>query len=426
MSAEAGNPDWKKIKEIFHEALRREPPDRELFLNESCDGDLGLRLEVESLLFSLDHARTFLEEPAFISTPGQNVVWQFRSGEIVSHYRIVEPIGAGGMGQVYLAEDQKLHRQVALKILPIEVLEDIDRLRRFKREALAISALNHPNILTIFEFDDVDGVPSLASEYVRGNTLRERLEAAPLEVDVAVDIAVQVASALQTAHEAGVIHRDIKPENIMIRDDGYVKVLDFGLAKLTGDMRSRETERTQTQAFSLPGVIMGTTAYMSPEQARSKSIDSRTDIFSFGIVLYEMLSGRPPFSGETATDVIAEIIQKDPPNVSTQNSAVRAELDQIVIKCLQKDRADRYQTAADLLVDLRSLSKPGVARTITDDGETKPHETSDSEKPMIEAGDRSTSDERVMRFGLAFAVAALTLLLGIAAAAYWYFVRVDR
>jgi serine/threonine protein kinase len=426
MNTDDGNPDWKKIKEIFHEALRREPAERESFLNRSCDGDLGLRIEVESLLYSLDQAKTFLEEPAFISTPGRDVVWQFQNGEIVSHYRIVEPIGAGGMGQVYLAEDQKLHRQVALKILPAEVLEDIDRLRRFKREALAISALNHPNILTIFEFDDVDGVPSLASEYVRGKTLRNKLDNGRLEVDIAVDIAVQVASALQTAHEAGVIHRDIKPENIMIRDDGYVKVLDFGLAKLTGDMRSRETERTQTQAFSLPGIIMGTTAYMSPEQARSKTIDSRTDIFSFGIVLYEMLSGRPPFEGETATDVIAEIIQKDPPNVSTHNSAIPDALDRIVNKCLKKDRDERYQTASDLLVDLRSLSKPVIARTITDDGETKPHEISDLGQPMIEAGDRSISDDSVMRFGLAFAVAALTLLLGIAAAAYWYFVRVSR
>lgn len=426
MNAEAGNPDWKKIKEIFHEALRREPPDRELFLNESCDGDLGLRLEVESLLFSLDHAKTFLEEPAFISTAGKNVAWQFHNGEIVSHYEIVEPIGAGGMGQVYLAEDQKLHRQVALKILPVEVLEDIDRLRRFKREAMAISALNHPNILTIFEFDDVDGVPALASEYIRGNTLRERLGKGPLEMDAAADIAVQVASALQTAHEAGVIHRDIKPENIMIRDDGYVKVLDFGLAKLTGDMRSRETERTQTQAFSLPGVIMGTTAYMSPEQARSKTIDSRTDIFSFGIVLYEMLSGCPPFAGETATDVIAEIIQKDPPNVSSLNSAIPDELERIVDKCLKKDRDERYQTAADLLVDLRALSKPFAARGIRDDAEAESHDTSKLPNTMVEPADQSTPERSVMRYGLAFAVAALTLILGIAAVSYWYLVLANK
>lgn len=421
MNAEA---DWNRIKEIFHEALRREPPDRELFLNESCDGDLGLRLEVESLLFSLDHAKTFLEEPAFISTAGKNVAWQFHNGEIVSHYRIVEPIGAGGMGQVYLAEDQKLHRQVALKILPVEVLEDIDRLRRFKREAMAISALNHPNILTIFEFDDeVDGVPSLASEYIKGNTLRQRLEKGPLEVDCAVDIAVQVASALQTAHEAGVIHRDIKPENIMIRDDGYVKVLDFGLAKFTGEMRSRETERTQTQAFSLPGVIMGTTAYMSPEQARSKTIDSRTDIFSFGIVLYEMLAGRPPFAGETVTDVIAEIIQKDPPSVSSHNSTVPDKLEGIVDKCLRKDRDERYQTVSDLLVDLRGLSKPVIARDTGRKNEKEPVDTEEISKTLVAPSYRSSPDHWTKRYLVAFGLAAVALLLFVAAASYWYLDR---
>ena len=421
MNAEAGNPDWKKIKEIFHEALRREPKDREIFLNESCDGDLGLRLEVESLLFSLDQARTFLEEPAFISEPGQAILWQFQNGEIVSHYRIVEPIGAGGMGQVYLAEDQKLHRQVALKILPAEVLEDIDRLRRFKREALAISALNHPNILTIFEFDDVGGVPSLASEYVRGTTLRDALKNGPLEIDTAIDIAMQVASALQTAHDAGVIHRDIKPENIMIRDDRYVKVLDFGLAKLTGDMRSEENERTHTQAFSLPGIIMGTAAYMSPEQARSKSIDPRTDIFSFGVVLYEMLAGRPPFAGETATDIIAEIIQKEPASASLYNSAVPVELDRIVNRCLEKDRKDRYQKAADLLVDLREFSK---LTTSLDTFPNSPTETQPTQVLLTESIHRTIDAPRMGPFRkLLWPATLLSVILIFGIAGYYWFVK---
>jgi len=423
MSAEVANRDWKKIKEIFHEALRQEQSSRDAFLNESCNDDIDLRIEVESLLLSLDQAKTFLEEPAMIVPSDEKVGWQFRNGEIVSHYQIIEPIGVGGMGQVYLAEDKKLHRQVALKILPGEVLEDIDRLRRFKREALAVSALNHPNILTIFEFDDVDGLPLLASEYVRGSTLRETLEKGQMEVETATDIAVQVASALHTAHEAGVIHRDIKPENIMIRNDGYVKVLDFGLAKLTGDMRSKETATTRTQDFSLPGLIMGTATYMSPEQARSKSIDTRTDIFSFGIVLYEMLSGRPPFAGETTTDIIAEIIQKEPDDVRSYNSAVPDELDRIITKCLEKDGNDRYQTAADLLVDLRSLSKPAVASQTIPDRELESQPERDfSASPTETLGEDLGPANSRTRFRLGMAAVGI-LILGIVAAYYWFFIR---
>lgn len=356
MDAEVENRDWRKVKEIFHQALRLGPSDREAYLQESCGDDPTLRIEVESLLISLDEAKTFLEQPPTLLWSDSEMSWQFRSGDLISHYRILKPIGVGGMGQVYLAEDENLHRKVALKILPHDVVEDIDRLRRFKREAFAVSSLNHPNILTIFEFVEVDGVPVLASEYVRGCTLRNRITERELDVDAATDIAIQIASALQTAHDAGVIHRDIKPENIMIRDDGYVKVLDFGLAKLIGDLRSRETGETQTQSFSMPGLIMGTVTYMSPEQARSMPIDARTDIFSLGIVLYEMVSGRVPFAGQTSTDVIAEIIQVDPPNASSYNPAVPEQMDRMIKKCLEKNRGDRYQSIGELLADLCALS----------------------------------------------------------------------
>ena len=355
-SADAAQERWKRVKELFHEALRLEPGQRDAFLDRSCDGDAELRIEVESLLLSLNEAETFLEEPVLLTAPEGEVPWQFSRNQLVSHYRILEPIGAGGMAEVYLAEDTKLHRQVALKVLPSGVLQDIDRLRRFKREALAVSALNHPNILTIFEFDSVNGINLLATEFVKGKTLRQAMRDGSLEVSDATEIAIQIASALETAHDAGVTHRDIKPENIMIRNDGYVKVLDFGLAKLNGEIRSLETSG-HSQSFSLPGLIMGTVTYMSPEQARSKSIDSRTDIFSFGIVFYEMLTGRPPFTGESMTDVIAEIIQKEPPPASSLNPAVPDSIDLIVAKCLEKDRNDRYQTAAELLTDLRAIPR---------------------------------------------------------------------
>lgn len=410
-------------KEIFHEALRREPAERDVFLDGSCHGDPHLRIEVESLLISLNEAETFLEKPVLLASSEREIHWQFSNDEVISHYRIIEPIGAGGMAEVYLAEDERLHRQVALKVLPSEVLQDVDRLRRFKREALAVSALNHPNILTIFEFDSVDGINLLASEYVRGKTLCETLRDGSLEVPDAIDIAVQVASALQTAHNAGVIHRDIKPENIMIRDDGYVKVLDFGLAKLTGEMRSRENDRTHTQAFSMPGLIMGTATYMSPEQARSKSIDSRTDIFSFGIVLYEMLAGRAPFSGETTTDIIAEIIQKEPSSASVHNSAVPDKLDRIINKCLEKDRNDRYQTASDLLVDLREVSRPAGSKDDRPDARVKSTDDQMSETQIMRSAADTIAPTSAKQYFVAAAVTSVLLILGIIAASYWYLGR---
>ena len=422
MSAEGGNTDWKKIKELFHEALRLGASEREAFLNERCAGDLHLRIEVETLLLSLEHAETFLEVPAIVSSMDGAVEWQFKEGDVVSHYQIIEPIGAGGMGQVYLAQDKKLHREVALKILPTEVLHNIDRLRRFKREALAVSALNHPNILTIFEFDEVDGVPLLASEHVKGRTLRETLEDGPLEIELALDIAIQVASALQTAHRAGVIHRDIKPENIMIRSDGYVKVLDFGLAKLTGDLRSKENDRTQTQAFSLPGLIMGTATYMSPEQARSTSIDSRTDIFSLGIVIYEMLTGHPPFDGDTMADIIAAIIQKDPPKTSTQNPAVPPEMDAIVAKCLEKDPGERYQTLDDLLLDLRAVPGPVPSRATRTGPEPQANTTAVLAATTVESGTKTHTAQSKKSYALPLAAGVL-LIIGVVSGVYWYLNR---
>ncbi len=419
MNAELANLRWKKVKDVFHEALRLPTSERDVFLNEACKDDIDLRIEIESLLLSLDEAKSFLEEPPLMLSSEREVAWLFQNGEMVSHYRIVESIGVGGMGQIYLAEDQKLHRQVALKVLPSKVLEDSDRLRRFKREALAVSALNHPNILTIFEFDDVNGVPLLASEYVSGATLRERLANGPLTHDVATNIALQVASALQTAHDAGVIHRDIKPENIMIRGDGYVKVLDFGLAKLTGDMRSRETDSAHTQAFSLPGMIMGTATYMSPEQARSRSVDPRTDIFSFGIVLYEMLTGKTPFSGQTTTDIIAEIIQKEPTHANVHNPTVPHELNRITMMCLEKDRSTRYQTAADVLVDLRASSTPAAVEVPSDIAEAELQLTPTVPK-MISVD--SNSFEGVENLKLA-GLATVIIILATLVVFYWYFAR---
>src|SRR5688572_3897389 len=279
----------------------------------------------------------------------------------ISHYRILEKLGAGGMGVVYLAEDTKLGRKVALKILGEDYTTNRDRLNRFEQEACAASALNHPNILTIHEVGLDDGRHFIATEYIDGKTLRRKMAGSSLETQLILDIAVQVASALEEAHAAGIVHRDIKPDNIMIRRNGYVKVLDFGLAKLTERASEREPSDGEASTRVLvqtdAGVVMGTSHYMSPEQARGKPVDARSDIWSLGVVMYEMIAGRTPFEGETSTDVIVAITQKEPPPLARFAPDVPAELDWIVMKALRKDRDERYQTIKELITDLRRLKQ---------------------------------------------------------------------
>ena len=278
----------------------------------------------------------------------------------LSHYRIVSKLGAGGMGEVYLAQDTKLDRKVAIKLLNQEFSKDSDRLNRFIQEAKAASALNHPNILTVYEIGEVDGKNYISTELIDGNTLREHLsrkEALPL--NTILKIGIQVAEALSAAHQAGIIHRDIKPENIMLRHDGYVKVLDFGLAKLSepaalvGGSQPDTEAQTRVRHQTHPGTIMGTVSYMSPEQARGKETDARTDIWSLGVVLYEMLAGRVPFTGETINHTIVSILEKEP--LLLEN--VPAELQRIVRKSMTKDVDMRYQSARDLLIDLKNLRR---------------------------------------------------------------------
>ena len=370
--------DWQKVRDLFNEALRRNTDDRTVFLEIACAGHPFLRAEVESLLSSHERSSSFLEVPALGSNSGETFSWRLANGSRLSHFTIIEPIAAGGMGEVYLAEDEKLRRRVALKVLPSDVLGDESRLIRFQREASAVSALNHPNILTIFEFENTDGIHFFASEYVKGVTLRERLDSGPLSVATALDIARQIASALAAAHEAGVVHRDIKPENLMIRDDGLVKVLDFGLAKQRQKFISGETATTLSSGFSLPGMIMGTVSYMSPEQSRGTRVDHRSDIFSLGFVLYEMLTGMAPFRGETASDVIAEILQSAPRPPSRFNSRLPKELDQIVLETLEKDPKARFQSALDLNARLTFLIRQVELDGVVNDNATRHNVSKDS------------------------------------------------
>jgi eukaryotic-like serine/threonine-protein kinase len=279
----------------------------------------------------------------------------------ISHYRILEKLGAGGMGQVYLAEDMKLGRKVALKILSQEFTTNRDRLNRFEQEACAASALNHPNILTIHEVGNDDGTHFIATEYIDGKTLRRHMAGSPLEAREILDIATQVAGALEEAHAAGIVHRDIKPDNVMIRRNGHVKVLDFGLAKLTESSTDRSSSDGEASTRVLvqtdAGVVMGTSHYMSPEQTRGKPVDGRSDIWSLGVVMYEMVAGRIPFEGETSTDVIVAITQKEAPPLARFAPHVPAELDWIITKALRKDKDERYQTIKELLTDLRRLKQ---------------------------------------------------------------------
>ncbi|MEN3333157.1 MAG: eukaryotic-like serine/threonine-protein kinase [Blastocatellia bacterium] len=280
------------------------------------------------------------------------------AGTTLGHYRIVSRIGAGGMGEVYLAEDVHLGRPVALKILPPDLSSDNERLRRFEQEARAASALNHPNIITIHEVGIHDGARFIATEFIEGRTLRDHLREHPLSIHEALDIAIQVASALQAAHQAGIIHRDIKPENVMLRPDGYVKVLDFGIVKLTEQFVDHHagttdaflaTDGVQTES----NIVMGSPSYMSPEQARGQKLDGRTDIFSLGVMLYEMIAGRRPFEGETMSDVIVAILERKPQPLAEIDAETSPRLETIVYRALAKDRAARYQSVADFRKDLR-------------------------------------------------------------------------
>jgi serine/threonine-protein kinase len=364
-------------------------------------------------------------------------------GTKVGRYEVRSLLGAGGMGEVYLARDtSELGRTVALKILPLDIAKDQDRLQRFTQEARTVSNLNHPNILTVYEFGQLDSATFIATEYIEGETLRHHIQHSRMKLREVLDVMIQVSSALSAAHQAGIIHRDIKPENIMLRPDGYVKVLDFGLAKLS----EKSTPATDSEAVTLskkgtdPGTIMGTVQYMSPEQARGKVVDARTDIFSLGIMLYELIAGRAPFTGESSTDVLAAILDKEPLPLLRFVDDLPTELQRIVQKCLRKERDERYQTMKDVLLDLRELRDELVIEAKLERSlrpasniENQPTLIADGEKTREEAVQQTNSASPAQPTSSAgylvgatinhkrgVAVAVLMLLFAIFGAGYWF------
>ncbi len=352
---------WQQIDRLLQSALELKVEERAAFLQQACAGDTALRQEIESLLAANKDVNSFIESPAFENAAGLFANQNTNSiiGRRLGAYQILSLLGAGGMGEVYLAQDTRLSRKVALKILPSFFTKDEQRLRRFQQEARAASALNHPNIVTIFDIGETDSTHFIATEYIEGETLRKAMSRKRLRLREVLDIVIQTASALVAAHQAGIVHRDIKPENLMLRPDGYVKVLDFGLAKLTPILPTSDDTKASTalKVSTDPGTVMGTANYMSPEQARAQSVDMRTDIFSLGVVLYELIAGCLPFQGETTSHVIVSILEKEPLPLARYAPETPAELQRIVMKALRKDREERYQVIKELLNDLKDLKQ---------------------------------------------------------------------
>ena len=340
---------WEKIQEIFHVALESE--NRPEFLTSACSSDPELRAEVEALLAAHERDASFLDAPAwekatslFAEPIAETHI--IPPTKLFSHYQIISLLGKGGMGEVYLASDTRLGRKTALKILPEKYTSEADLVARFEREARAASALNHPNILTVYEIGESEDSHFIATEFIEGLTLRQRMGTGAIPLNETLEICLQIAAALTAAHEAGIIHRDIKPENIMLRPDGYVKVLDFGLAKLIEASSVPDDSTTQT------GMIMGTPSYMSPEQARGQKVDHHTDIWSLGILLHEMISGSRPFKGQTRADLMVSILEREPTPLPDY---FPSELRKIVAKSLAKDPSQRYATAREFGQELKEL-----------------------------------------------------------------------
>jgi Tol biopolymer transport system component len=354
---------WKRVERLYHEALERKEADRQAFLESACAGDVELLEEVRSLLRYEDRAEGFLEEAAAEvearrlaeESPESETRRSLKPGTRLGVYRIVSLLGAGGMGEVYRARDLRLGREVAVKVLPAGITDPV-LVRRFQQEARAAGALNHPSILAIYDLGEEQGRPYVVSELLEGQTLRQRMRGERLPARTAVDYGLQVAQGLAAAHERGIVHRDLKPENLFVTKDGRVKILDFGLAKLTRREGMVDSSGPTTEYATESGTVLGTVGYMSPEQVRGEAVDARSDIFSLGAVLYEMLCGRRAFHRESAAETMNAILKDDPPEPSGSGQEIAPGLSRIVYRCLEKRTTDRFHSAHDLALALEAVS----------------------------------------------------------------------
>ena len=403
---------WNKIEDLYYSALELDAGDRETFLEQQSQGDESLKGEVLSLLASADRQDSFMEEPA--APMALDILRSEKTGLVgktVARYPIVDVLGHGGMGEVYLAHDPSLDRKVALKILPTTITDNRLRVQRFQQEARAASAISHPNVAHIYEIGEADGFHYITMEYVKGATLRELLKTKALDEAKSLEVAKQVCIALAAAHRAGVIHRDIKPENIVVTDDGHVKVLDFGLAKLIEGMREETESYSDSTLNTQPELLMGTSQYMSPEQIRRQSVDGRTDLWSLGVLLFELVLHRRPFPGETTSEVIVAILEHELDS-SLIGESLSPEMTAVLLKALRKDPNARYQSAEELLHDLRQI----------DSGTLNP-ETRETLRPITigERRDTVPNQHKTRSTPLTFRKLSLIVPLFLIAAAGLYY-----
>src|SRR5262245_11495322 len=439
---------WQKIHELFEAALERSVEDRAAFLARACAGDEETQRRVEAMLAADAQNDLLVDRPwrqavnIFAPSNSGPDDSQSYSGEMIGFYRLIKELGRGGMGTVYLAYDTRLGRRVPLKLLPSRLVNNSERLRRFQREARLVSALSHPNIITIYDFGQENGRHYIVSEFVEGHTLRNFVGSQDISLNRILDLVVQVASALEAAHAEGVVHRDIKPENIMLRPDGYVKVLDFGLAKLTepesgGDEAKTDISGAPPDFETRTGIVLGTVNYMSPEQARGQKVDGRSDLFSLGVVLYELITGHRPFGGKTWHHTIVAITDAEPPPITSDMQGAPAALQEIIYRVLSKDREQRYQTARALLADIRTLQGELAADTrIQRIGTEHAQNVTTTDEQITRSGTQSAviNDEgardKVTGAVWSFAgakrrqlIAAVGIIILAAVAAYFYFGR---
>ncbi|HEV8485212.1 MAG TPA: protein kinase [Blastocatellia bacterium] len=440
---------WKRIESLYHAALEREPAERAAFLREACADEDALRCEIESLLGYEQEAGQFIEVPALEVEAKRMAEGQVESmlGRQFGSYRILSQLGAGGMGEVYLAEDIRLDRKVAIKFIQARSTADEQAQKRLIREAQAAARLEHSNICAIYEVGEQDDVNFIVMQYVEGETLASRIQRKPLQLGETLDLAIKIADALSAAHSHGIIHRDIKPQNIIVGSEGQLKVLDFGLAKAIKQGQLVDGEGETESVLSTPGAIMGTPAYMSPEQARGETLDARSDIFSFGSVLYEMVSGRHPFAEPSPAATLSAILTTEPAPLARYASDVPDELQRIVRKALSKSKEARYQGVKDLLIDLRELKqdlelRSKLERSIGQEGRDRATATERAESggpaeaqtgPLYTVRTdevltaRTTSSTRIVidelkRHKLGVSLTVVALIIG-GVAAYFYFNR---